>query len=155
MFNLVARMTHEVALEKMKAYCAYQERCQQEVRQKLAKLGVYYDDADLVIIDLITQNFLDEVRYAQAYASGKFNIKKWGRNKIKQNLKMKGISQKCIEIGLKEINEEDYFNTLDQLVLKLQDKYSDLDEFKRKGKIAQFLSQKGYEKELIWNILTP
>lgn len=155
MFNLVDRMTHEVALEKMKAYCAYQERCQQEVRQKLAKLGVYYDAADLVIIDLITQNFLDEVRYAQAYASGKFNIKKWGRNKIKQNLKMKGISQKCIEIGLKEINEEDYFNTLDQLVLKLQDKYSHLDEFKRKGKIAQFLSQKGYEKELIWNILTP
>lgn len=146
-------MTHEVALEKMKAYCAYQERCQQEVRQKLAKMGMYYDAADMVIIDLITENFLNEVRYAEAYATGKFRIKGWGRKKITLELKQKGISASCIKKGLHEIEQEEYLLKLDNWIEKLQLKYKALNDFDRKGKIAQFLIRKGFESDLVWNAL--
>ena len=90
-------MKKEVAIEKMKAYCAYQERCQQEVYEKLRKLSIYGNEADDILMELISENFLNEERYAEAYASGKFRIKSWGRVKIKQGLKAKNISEFCIK----------------------------------------------------------
>lgn len=146
-------MNREVALEKMKAYCAYQERCQLEVQTKLKKLAVYGDLADDIIITLIQENFLSEERYAEAYVSGKFNIKKWGRNKIKLGLKQKQISDYCIKKGLQTIDETEYLNTLDQWIEKLQAKYASLPPFNQKGKIAQYLTSKGFETGLIWERL--
>lgn len=146
-------MNIDLATEKMKAYCAYQERCHKEVKEKLFKLEVYGDAADEIIITLIQENFLNEERYAEAYCSGKFRIKKWGRNKIKINLKQKGISDYCIKKGMKEIDESEYLETISYWINRLNDKYMGYSDYDKKGKIAQYLMQKGFESNLVWEQL--
>ena len=146
-------MKKEVAIEKMKAYCAYQERCQQEVYEKLRKLSIYGNEADDILMELISENFLNEERYAEAYASGKFRIKSWGRVKIKQGLKAKNISEFCIKKALAEIDNQEYEEKLNKLVFKLYDKYNFMNDFDKKGKVATRLMQKGYEPNLIWDLL--
>ncbi len=146
-------MNKEVALEKMKAYCAYQERCQKEVQEKLFKLSIDTDIAEEILIELITSNYLNEQRYAEAFVSGKFRIKGWGRIKIKQHLKQKHISDYCIKKGLNEIEESEYLTKIEAWVTKLNDKYNALNVFDRKGKIAQRLTAKGFEASLVWDVL--
>lgn len=146
-------MNLELALEKLKRYCAYQERCHQEVIDKAYKLGLYKDQVDEAVITLIQENFLNEERYAQAYVSGKFRIKKWGRTKIVGNLKQKRISEYCIKKGLKQIEEIEYLETLQYWMKRKEIELKELDAFKRKGKIAAFLMQKGFESSLVWEEL--
>ena len=146
-------MNKEVALEKMKAYCAYQERCQKEVQDKLFKLSIDNEIAEEILIELITSNYLNEQRYAEAFVSGKFRIKGWGRIKIKQHLKQKQISEYCIKKGLNEIEESEYLSKIEEWIIKLDHKYSSLNLFDRKGKIAQRLTAKGFETSLVWEVL--
>ena len=98
--------TQKQALIKAESYCAYQERCQQEVRDKLYSWGLHEVQVENVIADLIASNFINEERFAKAYAGGKFRIKKWGRVKISIELKRRKISTYCIKKGLAEIEEE-------------------------------------------------
>lgn len=106
------------ALKKLQVYCAYQERCHSEVRNKLLGLQIYGDDLEIIISRLIEDNYLDEERFARAYARGKFRIKKWGRYKIKTGLKQKAISDYCIRKAMLEIDEEEYIRTLEDLISK-------------------------------------
>lgn len=138
------------AIDKLKKFCAYQERSQQEVRQKLRNVGVVGEDAEFVITELISENFLSEERFAKAYARGKFKIKHWGRRKIIAGLKSKGVSEPCIREGLKEITTSDYRKVLAAEIQKLQAKY--------KGKTARQqlirnLMTKGFEANLITELL--
>ena len=146
-------MTHSEALTKIMKYCAYQDRCQQEVRQKLHEIGAPYESIEDLICTLIDDNFLDEERFSRSYVRGKFYYKSWGRKKIVQSLKQKGISEYCIKKGLEEIIESDYRSTLKSLIVKRiginQEKWS----FEDKQKAAQFLFNKGYEGELIWDMI--
>ncbi|MEM6699157.1 MAG: regulatory protein RecX [Bacteroidota bacterium] len=138
------------ALKKLQAYCAYQDRCHKEVRTKLLALGVYGDDLEEVIVELITDKFLDEERFARSFARGKFRYKKWGRLKIKQELKRKDISAYCLKKAMEEIEEEDYLKSLDGLIQKKNRQIADTNDYQRKQKIAQFVFRKGYESNLIW-----
>ena len=104
------------AKNKIESYCAYQERCDQEVRMKLKSWNLYSEDVDILISDLITNNFLNEERFAEAYVSGKFRIKKWGRVKIKQHLKQKNISAYSIKKAIETIDEDDYLKTVNDLL---------------------------------------
>src|SRR5688572_5536586 len=99
------------AKQKIEAFCAYQERCDFEVRQKLFSWGLFQEDVDALISDLITHNFLNEQRFAEAYVSGKFRIKKWGRVKIRQQLKLRKISEYSIKKGMQVIDDEEYIKT--------------------------------------------
>ncbi len=105
----------------MQRYCAYQDRCHSEVRSKLLDLGIYGDELEEVIAELITDNFLNEERFARSYARGKFNIKKWGRIRIKQELKRRHITAYCLRKAMEEIEEEDYLKTLEGLIRKKAD----------------------------------
>jgi len=138
------------ALKKLQSYCAYQDRCHKEVRSKLLDLGVYGDDLEEVIVELIEEKFLDEERFACSFARGKFRYKKWGRMKIKQELKRKDISAYCLKKAMEEIEEEDYLDTLDGLIQKKNSQLADTNDYHRKQKIAQFVFRKGYESNLIW-----
>lgn len=103
------RITDEkLALRKAESYCAYQERCQQEVRDKLYEWGLWKNAVENIIAKLIQDNFLNEERFAKAYAGGKFRIKKWGKVKIKLELKKRKISDYCIRQAMKEIDGPDY-----------------------------------------------
>jgi regulatory protein len=139
---------------KVKAgnYCAYQERTQQEVRDKLYALGLHTDEVEEVLTDLISENFVNEERFALAFASGKFRLKNWGRRKIIYELKHRNISPYCIDKALKEISDEEYNCTIQQIIDKKTSQMSG-EVYLVKNKIARHLIGKGFEAELVWSIL--
>lgn len=142
-------------LAKAASYCAYQERTQNEVRERLKKWHVYDDEAEEIISELISQNYLNEERFAKTFAGGKLRIKNWGGIKIKQELKRKGLTDYNINIALSEINQEDYETELTQLIQK---KYTHIilrepDPWKQKQKIARYAIGKGFEAELVWKTI--
>jgi len=119
----------------------------------LISLKIYGDDLEEVISELINQDFLNEERYARSYARGKFRIKKWGRNKIKQQLQARHVSAYCIKKGMEEIEEEDYLSTLNNIIDKTASKYAELDAFKRKDKVIKYAFSRGFEAPLIFEII--
>ena len=138
---------------KIEQYCAYQERSQQEVRDKLYDMGLHQKEVEELISELVVDNFLNEERFAITYARGKFRIKHWGKNKIKQNLKLKRVSEYCIKKALKEIDPDEYYEVLKIELQKKSDKLKDKDPFIRKNKIAQYLGSRGFEMDLVWDLL--
>jgi len=138
------------AKAKLEALCAYQERCQLELRQKLSLWGFSEEDSDALISDLISNRFLDEERFASAFVSGKFRIKKWGVIKIKSHLSQKRISNYSIQKALKEIDRDEYWDTLLSLTIKKQKELvKEKDPWQKKVKVMRFLQSKGYESDLI------
>lgn len=143
-------MTQKEGLEKMAKFCAYQERCQSEVKTKLYGTGLSSDEIDNIICELIEQDFLNEERFAQAYVRGKFRHKSWGKVKIKQHLVQKGISSYCIKKGFQEIATADYYNKLHTLIEKKSKTLTEENPFLRNQKLARYLIGKGFESEIVW-----
>jgi len=141
------------ALAKAENFCAYQERSQKEVRFKLVEWGMRGDELEEIITDLIINNFLNEERFAKSYASGKFNIKHWGRVKIKQGLKLKGVPNKILQKAIYSIDEDDYLQTIEKLAVKKAESLVENDAFKRKNKLMSYLQAKGFETDLILLVL--
>jgi regulatory protein len=133
------------------SYCAYQERTQDEVRDRLKEWNIRGEDAESVIARLIEENFLNEERFSKAFAGGKFRMKQWGRLKIRQELRGRGVSDYCIKQALKEIDESEYRQTLRRVLEKKNDTIKDEDTIIRKQKLIRFALGKGYENDLVWN----
>ncbi|MGZ8523276.1 MAG: regulatory protein RecX [Chitinophagaceae bacterium] len=147
------QLTPEQALQKLKHYCAYQERCHSEVKEKLYNLGVRKNDHDEIIAALIEKDYLNEERFAIAFAGGKFRMKKWGRVKIKYELKQKQVSEYSIKKALRQIKDEEYLAVLKKLV---DEKYSLLNDEQylvRKKKTMDYLAQRGFESELVRGLI--
>ena len=137
-------------MQKIKRYCAYQERSHYEVRGKLIELQVYGEDLEETIGILIEENYLNEERFACALARGKFSLKKWGRLKIRQALKQHQVSDYCIKKAFQEIDEADYQKTFDALAeKKWEELRSEKNRFTKMSKLQHFLLYKGYESEYI------
>ncbi|MES2628036.1 MAG: regulatory protein RecX [Bacteroidota bacterium] len=144
------RFTPDQARLKIQAYCAYQERSHREVREKLYSYGLFKDDVDQLTVELLDQNFLNEERFARAYVSGKFRIKKWGRRKIELHLKEKGVSAYCIKQGFKEIDPEEYSKTMMELIAYKLRTVAAKNDFERHAKTAAYIVGRGFESELVW-----
>lgn len=142
-------------LQKAASYCAYQERTQDEVRQRLKKWNVWGEEADELIAELISMNYLSEERFAKTYAGGKFRMKNWGRMKIRQELNRRGLSQYSIEKGMGEIEDKTYVENLKTLLVKKKNLLlkTESDAFKLKQKLVRFALGKGYESELVWKVV--
>jgi regulatory protein len=148
------RITDEkTALAKAEHFCAYQERSQQEVRNKLYELGMYPTGVENVISELITGNFLNEERFARAFVQGKFNLKGWGRVKIKQGLKLKQVPDKMINKALQGIDGDEYSKTLHKILVKKQAQLTEKDPYKRRYKLQQYAMSRGFESDLINDVL--
>lgn len=148
------QLTREQAFQKAKHYCAYQERCHSEVKEKLYGFGLRKTDVEQLLTQLIDEDYLNEERFAIQFAGGKFRMKQWGRVKIKYELKQKGVSEYCIKRALKEIDEGAYQKTAAKLFAdKLKSLKSETNRFIRKRKIQDYLLQKGYETTLIQTLL--
>jgi regulatory protein len=148
------RITDEkTALIKAEQFCAYQERSQQEVRDKLYDLGMYPTGVESVISQLITGNFLNEERFAKAYAQGKFRMNGWGRIKIKQGLKFKKVPEKLINKALQLLDGDEYLNVLQKILDKKQRQLHETDAFKRRYKLQQYAMSRGFESDLINDVL--
>ena len=142
------------ALKRMQRYCAYQDRCHSEVRRKLIELGVYGDTLEEIMAELIIERFLDEERFARSYVRGKFRLKKWGRMRIKRELKLRNISAYCQRKGLEEIEEAEYQKVLREILQKkMKDYRRKYNPFQAGSKAAQYAQGRGYETSLIWPII--
>lgn len=141
----------DIKSAKLKAadYCAYQERSQQEVRDKLYTYGLHQAEVEEVISDLIVDGFINEERFAIAYVGGKFRVKGWGRRKIMQGLKQHRISEYCVKIGLAVIDPDEYYETLLKHTRKKFPSVKGASEYMIKGKLMQHLVGKGFEMDLI------
>jgi len=137
------------ALAKAENFCVYQERSQKEVRYKLVEWGMRGDELEEILSELIINNFLNEERFAKSYASGKFNINKWGRVKIKQGLKLKGVPDRILQKALYSLDDEDYMQTLENLAIKKANALSESNPLKRKMKLTTYLQGRGFEIDLI------
>tara|TARA_R110002072_G_scaffold281965_3_gene444664 strand:+ start:5922 stop:6398 length:477 start_codon:yes stop_codon:yes gene_type:complete len=140
------------AKSRLEYLCAYQERCSSELEEKMYDWGFNQEDTSQLISHLIAHNYLNEERFAEAFTSGKVNIKKWGRIKIHQQLKQKRISDYSIKKGLSSIDEVVYMENLQSLALKKWKSLSkERDSYSKKVKVYRFLSSKGYETDLLRN----
>ena len=144
-------LDRNIVLKKVLRYCAYQDRCTQEVRTKLTSFDIPDSDKSKIMQLLVDEGYIDDERYASTFVRSKIHLKKWGVNKIKMSLKMKGISDEIISNALSEIDPEIYREELLK-VLKAK-KINETDPYKRKAKLAQYAMQKGYEPGLVWETL--
>ncbi len=142
-----------IAREKIQAYCAYQERCHQEVTRKLKSWGLISEAIELLISELMQFNFLNEERYARSFSRGKFRIKKWGRKKIRAELKKREVYDKCIDFAMEEIDDKAYFETLKEVLQKKNEHEKESDSYRRKAKLTRYLVYRGYEYDLIRDAL--
>ena len=151
---LMQSFTPKQSVPKIKQYCAYQERCHKEVREKLYSFGLNKMEVEEIISILISENYLNEERFAIQFAGGKFRMNQWGKIKIKQALKFKQVSDYCIRKSLKEIDPKEYEKTFRKLAeQKLKTLKGEKNIFTRKKKFQDFLLQKGFETEMIQNLV--
>jgi len=136
---------------KAESYCAYQERSQQEVRDKLYEWGLHSVDVERIIGELITDNFLNEERFALAYASGKFRMKAWGRNKIKQGLIFKKVSLPLIKIALAHLDDAEYLQKVDDILFKKANTLKDKNPYLRTNKLVQYAISRGFESAIVYD----
>ena len=137
-------------VEKMKHFCAYQERSHHEVRMKLLELKIFGIELEQIIAILVEENYLNEERFAKALVRGKFYSKQWGRHKIRQALYQHQVSEYCCRMGFQEINADDYDRAIKRLIeRKAGELKGTPNPFVLRQKITNFLLQKGYETDLI------
>ncbi|HUS03434.1 MAG TPA: regulatory protein RecX [Chitinophagaceae bacterium] len=147
---MIKKLSKEQALPQIKQYCVYRERCHTEVKEKLYSYGLYKNDVEQLMAQLIEENYLNEERFAIQYAGGKFRMNQWGRVKIKYALRQKQVNEYSIKKALMQISESDYKKTLNKLAAqKLKALKSETNIFRKKKKLEDYLLQKGYEGELI------
>ena len=143
--------TLDEAKKKLEHYCAYQERCHKEVMLKLREMKMIPSAIDTIIGHLIEHNYLNETRFAQSFSRGKFRIKKWGREKILRELKLRQISPYNIKLALKEIPEDEYQRTLEELATKFWKTNASRDKQVQKKKVYNALRYRGWENEFIFS----
>lgn len=146
-------MTVQEAKIKLYRYCAYQERCHQEVEQKLRELGIRNDEVDEVIHHLISEGFLNEERFSKNFASGKFRLKHWGKVKIVRELEQRNVSSHCIRSGLLEIDDKDYVAVLTGLLKRKAATTEVENVYSLRDKVSRYAIQKGFEPDLVWSVL--
>ena len=137
-------------LDRMRRYCAAQDRCHSEIRTKLISLKVYGDDLEEVMSQLVSEDFLNEERFARSYVRGKFRMNKWGRFKISMHLKQKKVSDYCIRKGMEEIDDEEYTEVISEL---LERKLRGATDYSSRQKAKAALMRKGFEAELISEVM--
>lgn len=138
------------AIKKLESFCAYQERCHQDVITKLFDLGQNQNERDEVIAHLIANNFLNEERFACSFARGKHRIKSWGKIRIVNELKFKHISSRNITTALKEISEDEYLETFEKLSERIWESITEKNQNKKRKKFCDYLLRKGFESDLIY-----
>lgn len=147
---------HEIpewVMSKMRQYCAFQERCISDVRNKIKTFHLQEDVEEKVINKLIKEDFLNEERYARLFAGGKFRINQWGKNKIYASLLQDGVPELFILEGLSEIDQQDYMTVLRTILSKKSREIKEKDYNRKIKKLANFAIGRGFEPNLVWDIL--
>jgi regulatory protein len=141
------------AIKKAEYYCAYQERCHQDVIKKLKDMSMVPEAIDHIMAHLIQKDYLNEERFAKSFARGKFNIKNWGRIRITNELKLRKISAYSIKSALKEIDDSVYNSKLEALAKKKVDQLKGQNKNQKKKKLADYLLYRGWESHLVYELV--
>ncbi|CAD0000417.1 regulatory protein RecX [Flavobacterium chungangense] len=144
-------MTIKEALQKLEHFCAYQDRCHDEVVTKLHSLKMSSDETDIIIVKLIEDNFLNETRFACSFARGKHRIKNWGKIRIVNELKIRHISTTNINLALKEITPDEYEATFNQVSERFWENLTETNSLKRRKKFCDYMLRRGYESNLVYD----
>ncbi|GAA4890168.1 regulatory protein RecX [Flaviramulus aquimarinus] len=149
---MLSKKTYTVheATKKLEHYCAYQERCHQEVRQKLVAMHMIPEVIDIIIVHLLEHNFLNEERFAKTFVSGKFRIKAWGRRRLTYELKKKDIGKVNINQALAEIENMEYIEVFNDLAEKKANSIKETNIFKKRKKLIDYLLYRGWESHLVY-----
>lgn len=142
--------TIKEATNKIEHFCAYQERCHEEVVQKLKSMKMDSQEIDTIMVHLITDNFLNEERFACSFARGKHRIKNWGKIRIVNELKSKKITQTLINIALKEISPEEYATTFHLLAERHWEFIREINLLKKRKKFCDYMLRRGFESNLVF-----
>lgn len=151
--NYKSRKSHttDEAKKILQNYCAYQERCHKEVHQKLVQLKMIPEARDLIVSQLIKEDYLNETRFSKVFVRSKFNQKKWGKRRLINELKIRSISSYNIDLALKEISDEDYLKTFNEIsenrFVQLRD---ETNLIKKKRKFIDYLNYRGWEVDMIY-----
>ena len=143
--------TVDEAKKKLEHYCAYQERCHQEVVNKLKGMKMIPQAIDVILFHLIQHNYLNEERFAKTYVRGKLRFKKWGVRRLTSELKKKDISKININQALTEIDDKEYVEIFNDLAEKRLNSIKEKDKYKKKRKLADYLLYRGWEFDLVYN----
>ena len=138
------------AIHKIEHFCAYQERCHEEVVQKLRSMKMDSEEIDSIMVHLIGDNFLNEERFACSFARGKHRIKHWGKIRIVNELKSKKITQTLINIALKEISPEEYTTTFHTLAERHWESIQETNLMKKRKKFCDYMLRRGFESNFIF-----
>ena len=139
--------------QKIVNYCVYQDRCHKEVEQKMWDFLLIPEAKDEILLYLMKENYLNEERFTRSYIRGKFYMKSWGRNKIRNHLKFKGVPEKLINASFDEIDDDDYEKTLEKLYLDYSGKIKGLQDYQKNSKTIKYLLSKGFEYESITSLI--
>ena len=145
--------TFEETKQKLVNYCVYQDRCHAEVEQKMREFVLIPEAKEEILLYLMKENYLNEERFTRSYIRGKFNIKHWGKTKIKIHLKQKGITEKLINRCYDEIHEDDYLKTVKRLYENYESKLKGLKDYQKKSKTITYLRSRGFEYEVILQVI--
>ncbi|MDQ3191662.1 MAG: RecX family transcriptional regulator [Bacteroidota bacterium] len=149
----MSKKAFSLAMNKVQSFCAYRDRSKEEVRQKLTEFDLSEEELKLIIDSLVVDNFINEERFVTGFVRGKFKIKKWGKHKIKAALVSKRVATELIKPALSLIDEKEYIETLKALVEKKMNEVKKKDPAEAKFKVARYAAAKGYESDLIWDVL--
>ncbi|MEK6616017.1 MAG: regulatory protein RecX [Bacteroidota bacterium] len=153
MRHALCPIPYPLLLVKAERFCAYQERCSHEIKQKMKELGADEKTTEKIISSLEENDFLNDGRFAKLFTSGKFRIKRWGKNKIRAELRMKKITDDLISNALDGMDEEEYLTTIKYLAKKKRNEITNPEFRIQNQKIGMFLLSRGFESELIWKVL--
>ncbi|WP_298531515.1 regulatory protein RecX [uncultured Algibacter sp.] len=142
--------TVQEATKKMEHYCAYQERCHQEVRQKLEAMSMIPEAIDMIMVHLLEHNYLNEARFAETFVRGKFRIKHWGRQRLRIELKKRDISNININHALAEIDDAQYLVVFSELAQKKAHSLKESNVFKRRKKFIDYFLYRGWESHFVY-----
>ena len=150
---MIQKITYTVdeAQKKMEHYCAYQERCHQEVTKKLREMKMIPEAIDVILVHLIQRNYLNEERFAKTYVRGKLRFKKWGKRRLTSELKKKDVSKININQALTEIDNEEYIEIFNNLAEKRYNSIKEKHKYKKKKKLADYLLYRGWETNLVYD----
>lgn len=153
MQNKKLTFTLEEARKRLERYCIYQDRCHVEIEKKLKEMNMITEACEVIILHLIEHDFLNEERFSKSFARGKFRIKNWGKQRIVRELKRRKISNYNISTALKEIGDEDYMATLNEVALRRYGTIKEANVYKKSKKLIDFLLYKGYENNLVYEVV--
>ncbi|EAQ99772.1 regulatory protein RecX [Maribacter sp. HTCC2170] len=151
MYQKLSTYTLNEATKKLEHYCAYQDRCHKDVVTKLRGMRMIPEAIDHIVGHLIQENYLNEERFSKSFSRGKFKIKKWGRVRITNELKQRNITKYNIKIALKEIDDDLYIETFNQLAKKRLEAITETNIQKKKRKLADYLLYRGWESHMVYS----